>query len=189
MSASIGGPPDDSGERVEAVTAAVSVGWPIRAMMLGVVTLLLGLALSWGQDVVAPWVNQGEADTGSDVSFDSDGGRYRVVSSGPARPGYDAIVCEVADADGGSRRILGGKDANANDRLGVSRVLEFTAPAGRTTVTCSNRFNPSNVHGRFQVVDANGPMSIAVWASFGLGTLLLVGGGLGLLVALRRSAR
>jgi hypothetical protein len=188
MTAGFGGPADDDGARVEAVAGAVTGGWSIRLLMLGIVSLLLGLALSWAQDVAAPWINEGEAATGGTVSFDSDGGRYRVVSSGPTRPAYTSIGCDVVDSSGDSQRVLGGEDANAKDRLGVSRVLEFTLDAGPATVRCADRYLPDSTHGRFQVVDANGPVSIAVWCLLGFGVALLVCGGVGLLLALRRAA-
>src|SRR4051794_3220761 len=108
--------------------------------MLGVVLLLAGLAARWAQDVVAPWVNAGEAQMGSTLSFTSGGGDYRVITSGATRPAIEQSACTITTSREQRLRVLGGKDVNANQRLGVSRVLGFEAPAGRTRITCADRF-------------------------------------------------
>lgn len=142
--------------------------------MLGIVLLLGGLAASWAQDVAAPWINEGEARMGSTVRFASDGGEYRVVSSGATRPAIAATGCTVFTSRERELRVLGGKDVNESERLGVSRVLGFEAPAGTTRVTCADRMSRYSTLGRFQVVAADGPVSVAVLVMFGLGTLLVV---------------
>jgi hypothetical protein len=143
--------------------------------MLGVVLLLAGLAASWAQDVAAPWINEGEAQMGSTVRFASEGGDYRVITSGPTRPAIGATACTIVTSRERELRVLGGKDVNENQRLGVSRVLGFEVPSGRTSVTCANRSSKSSTLGRFQVVSADGPTSVAVLVAFVLGTLLVVG--------------
>ena len=157
--------------------------------MLGIVLLLLGLALTWGQDVAAPWVNQGEAQMGSTVSFTAGGGDYRVVTSGASRPSIDQTGCTIVTSRERKLRVLGGKDVNASERLGVSRVLGFEAPLGRTRVTCANRFSGSSTLGRFQVVSADGPVSVAVIGAFVLGALLVVAGILLIVRASRGTVR
>ena len=161
----------------------------ISILMFGVVLLLGGLAASWAQDVAAPWINEGEAQMGSMLTFTSEGGDYRVLTSGPARPAIEATGCTIVTATERKLRVLGGKDVNPKDHLGVSRVLGFEAPAGRTSVTCSDRVVRASTHGRFQVVSADGPVSIAILAAYGLGVLLLVVGGLLLVRAYRRADR
>lgn len=154
--------------------------------MLGIVLLLAGLAASWAQDVAAPWLNEGEADLGGEVAFTSGGGRYRVISSGPERPALEQIGCTITSADERQQRVLGGEDVNPTERLGVSRVLGFDAPAGRTTVTCANRIVRSSTgRGRFQVVPADGPVSIAVIVLFVVGGVLV---GVSLLLIVRARA-
>jgi hypothetical protein len=157
----------------------------VRTLLLGIVLLLAGLAASWAQDVAAPWINAGEAQMGSAVTFRSDGGRYRVISSGPARPGLEQTKCTLDPEDGGPFDVLGGVDVNAIDHFGVSRVLGFEAPAGDVELTCRDRFVAASTHGRFQVVAADGPVSIAVYGLYGAGVLLLLIGGLRLWLAFR----
>jgi hypothetical protein len=159
----------------------------MRMLLLGIVLLLAGLAASWAQDVAAPWVNAGEAEMGRPLSFRSGGGDYRVITSGPARPALEQTLCTVDPEDGRPFDVLGGKDVNPADRLGVSRVLGFDAPAGDVRLTCRDRFVSQSRHGRFQVVSADGPISIAVLALFGLGVALLVIGGLRTWLAFRRA--
>ncbi len=49
-----------------------------------------------------------------------------------------------------TRRALGGSGGvNANDRLGVSRVLEFDAKPGTTRLTCADRIVRGAAHGRW----------------------------------------
>jgi hypothetical protein len=162
-------------------------GWSIRGLMLGIVLFVLALVASWGQDVLAPWVNAGEADLRSTVTLESDGGDYRVITSGPTRPRLEDVACDVVGPNGETQRILGGKDVNANERFGVSRVLGFDAPEGTVEVTCADRLSESSTHGRFQVVDADGPVSLAILGLFVVGPALIVLGGLGLFLAHRRS--
>lgn len=158
----------------------------VSVLMLGIVLLLAGLAASWAQDVVAPWVNAGEAQIGGTVTVE--GGRdYRVVTSGPLRPRIEQVECTITPAEGRPFSVLGGQGVNADDRLGVSRVVGFEAPPGAVDVMCADRISEDRAAGRFQVVAADGPVSIAVLVAFGLGTLLLVAGLLGLFVAYRRA--
>jgi hypothetical protein len=148
----------------------------VRTLMAGIVLLLAGLAASWAQDVAAPWINAGEAQLGSTLTFTSGGGDYRVITSGPTRPALESTACTVVTSHERELRVLGGQDVNPNQRLGVSRVLGFEAPAGTTRLTCADRFLRASRHGRFQVVSADGPVSIAVVIAFILGGLLLVAG-------------
>jgi hypothetical protein len=158
----------------------------MRMLLLGIMLLLAGLAASWVQDVAAPWVNDGEAQMGSPVTFESDGGEYRVITSGPTRPDLGGTVCTVDPEDGQAFRVLGGKDVNAVDRFGVSRVLGFDVPAGEVDLTCEDRVISQSTRGRFQVVAADGPVSVAVLVLFGLGAALLVVGGVRLWLVFRR---
>ena len=159
----------------------------VSLVMLGVTLFIAGFVGNWAQDAAAPWINLGEAKTRGTVAFESDGGRYRVLTSGPARPGIASIGCSIAAADGTSRRELGGGGGvNAAERFGVTRVLEFKVPAGPTQVVCEDRRSESNTFGRFQVVAADGIVSKAILAAFALGGLLLVAGGLWLLLQFRR---
>ncbi len=144
---------------------------------LGVTLFLFALAANWAQDVAAPWINAGEAQMGSTLTFDADGGEYRVVTSGPSRPRYDATGCTIVAPGGASRRVLGGEGSvNPNDRFGVSRVLEFDTQSGRTQVTCADRYLRQSTRGRFQIVAADGFVSKAVLVGFILaGISLLIG--------------
>lgn len=156
--------------------------------MLGIVLLLAGLALSWAQDVAAPWVNAGEAQMNSELTFESAGGDYRVITSGPTRPSIEQTACTVTTSNEQELRVLGGKDVNPVSRLGVSRVLGFEAPAGRTRIECADRTIRASTRGRYQVVSADGPLSIAVLAAFGAGGALLLLGALLLILSYRRDA-
>lgn len=156
--------------------------------MLGIVLFIAGFVGSWAQDSAAPWINLGEAQLGSTVSFSADAGKYRVVTSGPTRPKLEATVCAIELAGGRSERALGGSGGvNARDALGVARVLEFKATPGLTRVTCNDRYIKASTRGRFQVVAADGPVSKAILGAFILGGLSLAGGGLALFVLYRRN--
>jgi hypothetical protein len=144
--------------------------------MLGIVLLLAGLAARWAQDVAAPWINEGEARMGSTVRFASEGGDYRVVTSGPTRPAIAETACTIVTSRERELQVSGGKDVDEVERMGVSRVLGFEAPSGRTSVTCLDAASSGSSHGRFQVVPAGGLVSLAVAVVFGLGTLLVVVG-------------
>jgi len=163
---------------------------PISLVMLGIVLFIAGFVGNWAQDSAAPWINLGEAQIGSTVSFDADARKYRVVTSGPTRPALEHTVCAIQFADGHSKRELGGSGAvNARDALGVARVIEFKATAGATRLTCNDRFIKTSTHGRFQVVAADGPVSKAILGAFVLGGLSLAGGALMLFLAYRREHR
>jgi hypothetical protein len=113
---------------------------------------------------------------GSTLSFDADGGKYRVITSGATRPSLDHTGCTIVSG-GTSRRALGGSGGvNPNDRLGVSRVLEFKSESGSTQVTCGDRYLRTSTRGRFQVVAADGFVSKAVIAAFVLAGLSLLSG-------------
>jgi hypothetical protein len=159
----------------------------VRLLLLGIVLLLAGLAASWAQDVAAPWINSGEAQMGSTVTFASGGGKYRVITSGPTRPMIGQTTCTVTTAREREFGVLGGKDVNPSERLGVSRVLAFEVPEGTTRVRCADRFLRDSTHGRFQIVAGDGPVSIAVLVAFALGTVLLIAGILLLLRTYERS--
>jgi hypothetical protein len=157
---------------------------------LGIVVFLAALSASWAQDAIAPWVNVGEAETGSPITFHAAETTYRVLASGPNHPEVGRIGCDITLADGTTQRILGGEGSvTPHDRLAVSRVLEFEAPAGApTTVRCEDRVSPRSTAGRFQVVDTSGPMSSVALAGGLLGTaLVLVGIGCLTLAARRAS--
>lgn len=157
---------------------------------LGVVVFLGALVASWAQDAIAPWRNVGEAETGSPITFHAADTTYRVLASGPNHPKVDRIGCDIILSDGTTQRILGGEGSVApNDRFGVSRVIEFEAPAGApTTVRCEDRLSPRSTAGRMQVVDASGAMSSVALVGGLLGTaLVLVGIGMPMLAARRAS--
>lgn len=147
---------------------------PLRLVLLGIALIMLGLAVRWAQDVAAPYVNLGEADMADVVTFESSGGTYRVVTSGPSRPAIQATVCEIETADGRRERDVGHDGMEGGqDRFGVTRVLAFDAVEGTTTVRCGRQRPDGGAGlGRFQVVDADGPLSVAGWG--------LLGGGFGL---------
>lgn len=156
---------------------------------LGVTLFLAALVGQYAQDAAAPWWNLGEARMRSAMSFDSGGGRYRVITSGASRPALERVGCTIRTSDGESQRRLGGSGAvNPREALGVSRVLEFRAPEGRTTMVCADRISRTSTYGRYQVVAADSPLSLAISAAFvlGIGSVLL--GGLLLWRAHRRSA-
>ena len=118
----------------------------IPIFLLGFAIVLAGLAASWAQDVVAPWVNEAEAQMGSRVTLTSDGGKYRVITSGPSRPAIEQTGCTIRTSRG-------------------------------------------SMLGRYQVVAADGLVSIGVILAFGLGTLLMVIGVLLVVLARRRATR
>ena len=145
---------------------------PIRLITLGITLFLFGFALRWGQDAVAPYVNLGEADMAGTVVFEAEAATYRVVSSGPARPALHTTVCEARGVDGFEHRERGADGVDGgHERFGVTRVTKFVLPAGRAEIQCGYR-SPDRGEGlgRFQVVAADGPTSIAVIG-------LLIGGG------------
>lgn len=164
----------------EATADAVTTGrgrGAVSLIMLGVVLLLLGGAIGWAEDAAAPYWNEGEADLPETVEFEASAGTYVVITSGPSRPLLEQTGCTITTADGktvtdrGSEGVEGGRT-----RVGVTRVLEFEAVDGPTTVTCGYSFNPEGGNGRFQVVAADTPVHLA---SLGLllgGLALLIGG-------------
>ncbi len=160
---------------------------PISLVTLGVVLFIFGFVGQWVQDATAPWINAGEARMGSTISFDADGGKYRVISSGATRPALEQTGCTIDPDDGPSKRELGGGGGvNAREALGVSRVLEFKTPAGRTHLTCADRIIRSATRGRFQVVAADGLVSKFILAAFVLGGLSLAAGTLWLVLLYSR---
>jgi hypothetical protein len=160
---------------------------PISLVMLGVTLFIAGLVGSWAQDVAAPWINLGEAQMGSTISFDAHAGKYRVISSGATRPALAQTGCTIELPDGTAKRALGGSGGvNARETLGVSRVLQFRARSGATRLTCADRILSDATHGRFQVVAADGPVSKAIIAAFVLGAVSILAGGLWLVLLFRR---
>ena len=156
--------------------------------MLGFVALAIALTGWWAQDLVGTLVNEGEADTREEVAFTAEAGTHRVVTSGPNRPEIDRTVCDIVRADGSELHIIGGTgDVNPVETFGTSRVAQFDALAGPTTVTCIDRLSPSYEFGRFQVIASNGPIRTALTVAAGIGILALAGGILWGL-ALRRRA-
>jgi hypothetical protein len=159
----------------------------ISMVMLGIVLFIAGFVGSWGQDSAAPWINLGEARIGSTLTFGAGAGKYRVVTSGPARPALESTVCAIELADGRSKRELGGSGGvNARNALGVARVLEFKTTPGPTRLTCNDRYIETSTYGRFQVVAADGPVSKAILGAFIIGGLSLAGGALMLFLIYRR---
>ena len=155
--------------------------------MLGLVLFIAGFVGNWAQDSAAPWINLGEAQIGSTVSFEADTRKYRVVTSGPTRPALEHTVCAIQFGDGRSKRELGGSGGvNARDALGVARVIEFEATPGSTRLRCNDRYIKTATRGRFQVVAADGPVSRAILGAFILGGLSLAGGALMLFLIYRR---
>jgi hypothetical protein len=128
----------------------------------GALSLFLAmLAVWWAEDVVAPFINDGEATLAETVTFNATADRYRVVTSGALRPQLESIACSVESSDGTTKKVLGGQGRVAShDRLGVSRVLEFSAQAGPTHVRCIDRRIPTNQNGQFHIV----PVSILTQA-------------------------
>lgn len=146
---------------------------------LGITLLLASFAARWAQDASAPWLNLGEARMRGVVRFDADAGRYRVITSGSTRPRLNRTGCDVALADGTRIRRLGGEGTvDARQALGVSRVIEFDAPSGPTSVVCGDRISRRSTLGRFQVVAADGPLSKAILAGLVVGLASALAGGL-----------
>lgn len=181
------------GETLEALEAVADAGGqgPLRLIGLGITLLILGLVLRWGQDITAPYVNLGEADMAGTVVFDSDGGIYRVVTSGPSRPELRFTVCEATGSDGSTQRELGRDGVKGgHSRFGVTRVTRFDLPAGRTEIRCGNREVARGAGlGRFQVVDADGPVTVAITGLLGAGAASLLGGIAWFIIRFRRHDR
>lgn len=161
-----GTPPTDGADASDSSTVtAPGLRWPMSLVSLGIVVFLLGLGAWWAQDAAAPFRNVGEADIPGTVTFDATAGRYRVVTSGPSRPEIDRTACDVVLADGAELRILAGEGSVATQQhFGVSRVIEFEAVDGPTTVSCEDRIAPSVEGGRFAVVGADRIVGIIVGA-------------------------
>lgn len=147
---------------------------PAALVALAVPLLLLALGGWYFQDAVATRVNVGEADMGETVVFTSHGGRYRLLSSGPLRPEVEQTYCDLTLADGTERTEVGGQGLQTT-RLGVDRLLAFRAPAGETEVTCSYRGNGGG-QGRFQVIEADGPLRFVLGGLAGAAVLSLLAG-------------
>lgn len=182
-------PPDPPTGPAGAGGAPTGGQGPVRLLLLGIVLLVAGIGLRWAQDVAAPYVNVGEADLARTVTFEAEAGTYRVVTSGPSRPAIHTTVCEIRRSDGQTSRFTGADGIDGgHERLSVTRVGRFETVAGTTEVTCG-RLAPDRGDGlgRFQVVAADGPVSLAVTALFVAGgASLAVAIGWGLL-ALRRA--
>ncbi|MEZ5140534.1 MAG: hypothetical protein R2702_04090 [Acidimicrobiales bacterium] len=165
-------------ESAEAAFAAAGVGrgcGPVSLLLVGIVLLMLGGGIRWAQDVTAPWLNEGEADLPDTVTFEADDATYRVITSGPTRPAIHQTACTVERADGKVLREEGRDGVDGGqERFGVTRVLEFRAVAGTTTVQCGFDFAPERGSGRFQVVRADGPITIATIVLLVLGVAALV---------------
>lgn len=167
---------------VEALAAQVtSAGGrgPVSLLLLGVVLLLLGGGIRWAQDVAAPWVNLGEADLPGPIEFEAEDATYRIITSGPTRPSIDQTTCTITKADGSEVRERATEGADGGqERFGVTRVMEFDAVAGPTSVTCSYSFSSTGAgSGRMQIVRADGPITLA-------STVLLVTGVAALVVSI-----
>lgn len=159
----------------------------MRTLLLGVVLLVAGLGLSWAQDVAAPWINVAEAQMGTPLGFSGDGGRYRVITSGPLRPALESTSCRVEPEDARAFTVLGGEDVNAATHFGVTRALSFAVGRGDVRLTCGDRRLPSSRSGRYQVVAADGPANRVIEVLLVLAVALVVVGAVRLLLALRRA--
>lgn len=165
-------PPGVADPTVAAVADAAMGGGrgPMSLLLLGIVLLVVGGGARWAQDVSAPYVNLGEADLPGPVEFEAEDATYRIVTSGPTRPPIERTQCTITRADGEVQRERGAEGVDGGQtRFGVTRVLEFRAVAGPTSVRCGYVTSPETGGGRMQVVAANGPVSLAA-------TLLLAGG-------------
>jgi hypothetical protein len=167
---------------VEALAAhATSAGGrgPVSLLLLGVVLLFVGGGIRWAQDVTAPWLNLGEADLPGPITFEAEDATYRIITSGPTRPSLEQTTCTITKADGTEVRERGTEGVDGGqERFGVTRVMEFDAVAGPTSVTCSFSFSSTGSgSGRMQIVRADGPITLAT-------TLLLVGGVAALVVSI-----
>jgi hypothetical protein len=177
------------GDGTAPTSSLAGAGGPMRLALLGLVILVAAIAARWVEDVAAPFVNEGEADMAHTVALEADGGDYRIVTSGPARPDIHNTVCRIRTSDGevdedrGADGIDGG-----HERLGVTRVVELSIKAGRAEVTCGNsRPTGGEGLGRFQVVEADGLLTRGVTIALGIGAACLLGGLLWLAgVVLRR---
>ena len=171
--------PAAAGPTADAVTPPLPVPQQYRmvvaAIMLVIVIGLFFIFAWWLQDVVAPFVNEGEADTTQTVTFEADAGTYRVITSGPARPAAINTACTVTGADGSEQTIFAGDGSiTPQERFGVSRVLEFDVKAGRTSVTCFDEKLPTASGGRFQIVESGGIKQIGLIAGALIAVLALV---------------
>lgn len=149
-------------EQAAAAAAQMAAGPTMRGPMslisMGIVLGLLALLGWWAQDVIGTVSNAGEAGMGREVTFQSDGGSYRLLSSGPLRPDPNSTWCDITESDGDTRREVGGQGLQTS-RLGVDRLLTFHPPAGETTVSCSFRATGPG-SGRFQVIDTSSPAAL-----------------------------
>lgn len=158
-----------------ASTTPASGRGPIRLFLLGFVLLVAGGVATWAQDALAPFVNLGEAPLPGPIVFDADDATYRVVTSGPGRPGLEFTACIIERADGTTVEDYGVDGAEgAQEHFGVTRVLEFDAVAGRTEVRCGSKPSARDTPGRFQIVAARGPVTLATYALFAAGGTALV---------------
>ena len=149
--------------------------WVIPAVMMTILIGLFYIFAWWLQDVVAPFINEGEADISQTVTFEAEGGTYRVVTSGPSRPEAQRMECAVVRADGSTETVRAGDGSiTPHDRFGVSRVLQFDVPAGQTSVTCNDEFSPRSAGGRFQIVESGGIKQIGLIAGGLIGVLAVI---------------
>lgn len=157
---------------------ALRWGWALVAV--GVLLFLVSVGGWWAQDAIGTVLNEGEADVGESITFTSDGGSYRLLSSGPLRPLPGSTYCDLTYADESTRREVGGQGLQTS-RLGVDRLLTFEPPPGRTQVRCTDRGSATTGNGRFQVLEADGVLSkaligaiVAALASLAVGIAVVV---------------
>lgn len=189
------GDPGDPTDGIEAAQAAAQqaaeaatqpgMRGPLSLISLGIVLFLAALGLWWVQDVVGTVVNEGEADIGREVAFTSDGGAYRLLSSGPLRPEVASTWCDITTSDGRTRREVGGQGLQTS-RLGVDRLLTIHPPAGSTTIRCTSRGTDIVGNGRFQVIEADG---LTTWIPAGVFVAAMASIAIGAGLAWRAVAR
>ena len=168
--------PAEAAQVAEAL-AQPSLRGPMSLVSLGILAFLAAIGLWWMQDAVGTFANEGEADIGREVTFTSDGGAYRLLSSGPLRPEVSATWCDITTSDGRTRREVGGQGLQSS-RLGVDRLLTIHPPAGTTTIRCTSRGTDIVGNGRFQVIEVDGPTTWipASLLVIGLGSIALGAG-------------
>jgi hypothetical protein len=150
---------------------------PISLGMLGFVLLVAAMVGWWSQDMLGTLVNEGEVDTGQQLSFVAERGTYRVITSGPTKPELERTACDIVHPNERREHILGGEGGvNPVETWGTARVAQFKGMGGRTTVTCIDRLSPQYTGGRFQVVATSGPVAYGLGGLAALGLLSIASG-------------
>jgi hypothetical protein len=160
---------------------------PLPLILLAVLLGVAALALWILPDVRATSSNLGEAPMGTTVTFESEGGTYRVLSSGSGRPAPDATSCDVIFADGSVGQQVGGGGSLPFPYV-PDRIVAFEAPEGPTQVRCGEvgRFDEEAGAGTFHIVEGTGPVSIFV-VILGVAAGVALVAGIALMVERRRA--